>query len=249
MKKNLALSIACISAILLFVACSSNGDSPAQPASTAVGIEPSQSVQPTATPEPPTQPEPTATPEPTLAPTAIPSATPTLTPSPTNTPAPEKAELKGNLQINLIPFGEGAEVPETLGDILITFKNLDTEEETLTQVVGPDGEYSFALLSGSYKLLNITIESLNVELLTGVPTVTVPESGCIFIGNLILSYYRLPPLPFMEQISLAQEANGGEDLLFTYYEDGGFVPESTSIDVPESYPDSCDIQLLSFETP
>jgi len=223
-------------------------------AETAVSYAATQTAKPTFTLEP--------TVTFTLSPTSTSTSTPTLTPSPTSTPTPtftptpELAMVYGNLQVMLIPYNQDADVPENLGDLSLILKSATGEEEYSTQITEPNGGFNLNLPAGSYRIANVGIMVLENEGLStwstiGWPTIMVPEKGCIYTGKLNLIYYKLPPLPLMEQVALVQKIAQGQGSVFSYDENGGLVLASATIDLPifserVEGSEACDVELATF---
>lgn len=226
-------------------------------AGTAISYAATQTAKPTSTLTPSPTPTSTFTPTPSPTPTQTPTPTPTHTP--TNTPTPEMAVVYGNLHVRLIPYGEGAQVPEDLGDLTLTFKVDPGEEKFPVHVTEPNGGYFLSLPAGTYQINDLEIGALDSSAMTGWlsigwATFDVPESGCIYIGSLTLSYYRLPPLSFNEQIALVFQIIQGEGAVLTYQESGSLVPESAVIDLPEpgervDGSEACEANLAIYENP
>ena len=138
-------------------------------------------------------------------PTAIPTETSIPTDTPTPTPAP--ANVFGHLNLIFNSYGEGAVEPEKPLDITLVF----TGEEKFRVALPPDGgDFSLNLPPGEYTLSSIAVSETSHsgtpwDLGAGNPAFTVPNEGCIHIGKLTLSYYRLPPISIPEQLGLIRK--------------------------------------------
>jgi hypothetical protein len=194
-------------------------------AETEVSYAATQTVKSSFTPEPTATftPSPTPTSTFTPAPSATPTRTPTLTSThtPTFTPTPELAMVYGNLHVRVIPYGAGAEVPESLGDLTLIFKSISEEIEFPVQITEPHGGYYLILSGGHYQIKTLEISALDVGAITSIPsmgwaTIEIPDNGCVYIGRLSLNYYRLPPLSFTEQVAMVKEIAQGKDAILTY---------------------------------
>jgi hypothetical protein len=159
----------------------------------------------------------------------------------------------GNLQVRLIPYGDGAEVPEALGDLTLMFKRISEEDVFPVQITGPSGGYSQSLPAGTYEIETLEFSVFDVDVPTGWPSVLVPEKGCIYTGRLFLSYYRLPPGSVGEQAGIVTEISkaSGQNAYMIYLESGSLVPESAGIDLPDSSErvegsEDCEVELVSW---
>ena len=209
---------------------------------------------PTDTPQPPPTDTPTPPPTDTPTPTIIPSDTPI--PTPTETPTPEWATLYGNLQIAMAPYGEEAEVPDSLGDLTLHFKNVDTEEE-YTTIADKNGGFMILMPAGVYSFSQVRIGALDSKAPTSNPKIIVPDKGCLYIGRISFAYILLPPGSPGEQIALIQQlAAQGKDFVFTLATSGGIGMEAYSevIEIPDesewpSGASNCTIQLAEKNRP
>jgi hypothetical protein len=193
---------------------------------TAVSFAATETARPTETPVPTA----TYTPMPTDTPTITPTFTPTHTPS--LTPTPEPATVYGNLVVNVVPYDERAEVPDPLGDLTLIFKSKGEEDEDIEILVtDPDGGFSIQLPEGSYTL-DLKINAIGANLVTGGPKIQVPAEGCIYIGRVAINYNRLPPLSIVDQMGLAQQFAGSGGVSFTLINEGSMIHLSTEIDLP-----------------
>jgi hypothetical protein len=201
-----------------------------------------------------------AIPTATLESTATPTTTPTLTPTPeptltpTMTPEPEPAVVYGNVQVILLPYKDNSVVPDDLGNLTANFK-LDSDEDPITaEILGPNGDLSVTLPAGTYKLSKVEIGALGVGAYAFSASLGVPETGCIYFGKLVLTYYRLPPVPLMDQVAMAQEIAKGENVVFVYMESGGIVPLSATLEMPDPVDrtegsEKCEVMDLILDSP
>ena len=191
---------------------------------TAVSLAATQTARPTETPNPTA----TCTPTPTDTPTITPI--PTKTDAPSLTPTPEPVVVYGNLQVSVVPFDERAEVPDPLGDLTLIFRS-ESEEEFTVIVTDNSSDFSIQLPDGSYTL-DLVINAIDTNLITGSLSIQVPDEGCIYIGKVTFSYNRLPPLSIVDQMGLAQSFAGVDGVSFTFMNEGNMVHLSTEMDVP-----------------
>jgi len=260
-KRLILMVVVLLVSSSLIVACKpSEGESDAfsaqdqstDPAATAIRL-------PTSTPAPTSTPMPTATststPTPSLTPTSTATPTPILTPTPTN------PMVYGNLQLEFIPYGEGAQLPQTPMSMTLVIESLAGDDEFRVPITDPNGNYALSLPAGTYEIVSVLIPlsvdgSDHVRLPVGAPTLAVSESGCIYTGKLQLSYYKLPPLSLDAQVDLVMKMakETGQNFVFVLLDEGGYIPESASIDMPDASEipaeaENCAVYLVEFGNP
>jgi len=183
----------------------------------------------------------------TAAPTKTPTLTPTLTPTPTRTPTntpeptatPIRYEARGNLKLIFKGYKPGAVLPKLPLSVTIEIKPKLDGENINQDVAIPDGGFSLNLQEGEYEIINITISASNIEkisILTLVtrdpngspegPIFTVNAEPCTFIGNITMTFYRLPPGNTLDQLNLGNQfaVENKINIGMTLDESGTFLP-------------------------
>ena len=196
------------------------------------------SANETATPAP--LPSITVTPVPTETPTPLPTETPaptsTPSPEPTHTPSPtptsEPMNVFGDLSLSFNPYDDTVDIPESPGNLTLQVKS--TETDAAYQIVIPEGQTAFSasLPPGQYVMQTLYIGAFDVTPSVVAGTFNVPETGCVHIGNIALSYHRLPPGNLFEQLGLAQKISQGQDILLTYMESGSIFLDTAKLSNP-----------------
>ena len=223
---------------------------------------PTNTPTPTSTHTPPAtptfSPTPTATDTPlptsTYTPTASPS--PTVSPSqPTVTPLFETPYVLGNLQMEFIPYGENVILLEPPIEVAPIFPG---EEGKSHKITDPAGDYALSLSPGEYEISVLEVKAANMPESVDVfiPSLhfEVPPIGCNYLGEIQLSFYRLPPGEYAEHRAtiIELEEQTGIEILFTYLDSGHLVPKSFVVNLPSENErvegvDNCTIKLAEFE--
>lgn len=237
----------CVLVVPLLGGCGS----PAADAPGTPEITPTETAVPEATATSTPTPLPTETPLPL--PTETPSPTRTSTPVPTQTPSPtptpEPSNVFGNLSLSFKPYDDTVVIPESPGELTLQVKSKLTDE--VYEVIIPDGQTAFsaALPPGPYVMQTLYISALDVTPSVEAGTFEVPETGCVHIGHIALSYHRLPPGNLFEQIGLAQKIAQGRDILLTYLESGSLFLDTAKVSNPtpgtlQEDAQSCNVQSV-----
>lgn len=118
------------------------------------------------------------------------------------------------------------------------------------------GGFSLTLDPGTYKLaaLEITSSSMSdaaFQVPTGGPTLTVPATGCAYVGRINFAYYRMPAGSFEEQTAQFKGLFGREDVIFIFLESGGLIGSEAGVTLPPeaervSGSANCSVTLAKF---
>jgi len=196
-------------------------------------------LSPTATPaELPTAtptliPTATFTPSPTATSTHTPTAVPTARPS--RTPTPKLPQVRGDVQVAFIPYGEGAMAPQPPIDVTLIIRPLSGEANIRYTITGLASSFSLSLLPGKYEISSLEVNSPSlspnpVSLSAGRLKFTVPQTGCAYVGRFSFSYYRLPPGSLYEQMQLVGLAQGRDDVVQVHLDNGGLVNAPATVE-------------------
>lgn len=220
-----------------------------------------------------------ATPSPVApTPSPTPSATPTPTPKPTQ---PPETLVYYDLATRIISVGDATPVKETR--LTLTFRALrpGTEAAGVDRFAGPEIRHSpeltadspVSLAPGDYEATSLTFPAAalggdldtTIDLVNGAgdqlhgPTLTVPSTGCVYLGAIMFTFVRVAPGDAAKQVELVKKVASGAAAQLTLDINGSLVwfvndPDSITVSADKamqtaSGAGACDIKQWKDPVP
>jgi hypothetical protein len=174
--------------------------------------------------------------------TAAPTTSPTQSPSPSPEP---QFNVYGSIGLEVFVLERGSPLKDPFEMTIVLIP--DSDGDQIRVPVESAGPFSASLEPGSYRVTGLVIESpgLGKEAVE-LPTLggraknvkfTVPESGCVYVGQVTFFYVRLPKGSFNKQLETLNEVAEGAESAFIFLPSGSMVffpadPMSQEIDLP-----------------
>lgn len=166
----------------------------------------------------------------------------------------------GNLRLGFVPAsGAARPVRPPITVALVVRPAHGGAATTWTSTSAPAArgfQFHLTLPPGTYRLDELRLRSASLDpatvtVLTGGPTLTVPATGCSYLGVITIVLYRLPPGTASQQGAVAAQLAHGKSAYFTYLTTGGLIGDTAGtglLPLSERPADSraCAVQQAKF---